>query len=201
MRASDIRPIDNQRPQQAFRPHVGHNEPGLARPARSACRSSAWLWTLGALLAFPAHAGSPAGCAPLSESEFPIRYDVSFEGDIRPLLQNQCSSCHINGISGGLNFNLANAVSNLLGADERGAPSTGNLAIARVRPFEPLASALFLKLNCEVPPFGGQMPPGGGANPDLQAAIYDWISTGALMPDSAGGHRLFIGRFESIQRP
>lgn len=142
-------------------------------------------------------AGGPSGCAPLPTNSFPIRYDISFEGDIRPLLEAQCSSCHINGSNGGLNFNLNNAVVNLLGTDERGRAANGDASILRVRPFEPLASALFLKINCDVPPFGAQMP-GDSA---LQAAVYDWIASGALMPDSVGGQRLFIGRFESIQRP
>lgn len=157
---------------------------------------------LALLMATPVHAvGTPSGCAPPSADTFPIRYDVSFEGDIRPLLEAQCSTCHINGSNGGLNFNLANAVSSLLGANERGQPSVGDPSIARVRPFEPLASSLFLKISCEVPPFGDPMPMGGTADPALQAAVYDWIASGALMPDSAGGQRLFIGRFESIQRP
>lgn len=141
--------------------------------------------------------GGPSGCAQLPLDTFPIRYDVSFEADIRPLLDVQCSTCHINSSNGGLNFNLANAVSSLLGADERGRAANGDASILRVRPFEPLASALFLKINCDVPPFGSQMP-GDAA---LQAAVYDWIANGALMPDSVGGQRLFIGRFESIQRP
>lgn len=71
----------------------------------------------------------------------------------------------------------------------------------RVRPFEPLASSLFLKVNCETPPFGSRMPLGGSPSPELQALIHDWIASGALMPQSPGAVRLFIGNFESIRRP
>ncbi len=148
-----------------------------------------------------ATAGGASGCTPLTSGQHPIRYDISFEGDIRPMLENQCSTCHINGSNGGLNFNFNNAVSQLLGADERGQPSLGDPGILRVRLFEPLASSLFLKINCKVPPFGDSMPLGGTADEQLQAAVYDWIAGGALMPDSPGGERLFVGRFESIERP
>lgn len=139
-------------------------------------------------------------CDPLSAEQHPIRYDVSFEGDIRPfLVKNQCTTCH--GSQAGLSLSTASARLNLIGADERGTPSTGNAAILRVRPLEPQASALFLKLNCDLPPFGGRMPPGGGASAEFQALVHDWIASGALMPDAFGGERLFIGRFEDIVRP
>lgn len=138
-------------------------------------------------------------CDALNAEIQPIRYDVSFEGDIRPFITELCASCH--GGQAGLSLSTANARLGLIGADERGTPATGNAAILRVRPFEPLASALFLKLNCDVPPFGGRMPPGGGASTEFQALVHDWIAAGALMPDSFGGQRLFIGNFETIVRP
>jgi hypothetical protein len=34
----------------------------------------------------------------------------------------------------------------------------------------------------------------------LQALVYDWIASGALMPNSPGADRLFIANFESITR-
>jgi hypothetical protein len=140
------------------------------------------------------------GCDPLSAKDHPIRYDVSFEGDIRPFIGDQCASCH--GSQGGLSLSTANARIALIGANERGTPSSGNSTILRVRPLEPLASALFLKLNCDVPPFGGRMPLGGSAaSTEFQALVHDWIAAGALMPDSFGGERLFIGSFEDIVRP
>jgi hypothetical protein len=137
-------------------------------------------------------------CEPLPADQQPIRYDVSFEGDIRPYIDNLCASCH--GSQGGMSLSLGSVVDALLGSDERGQPSQGDASILRVRPFEPLASSLFLKLNCVLPPFGNPMPLGDSAPQELQALVHDWIASGALLPTS-GGSRLFIGRFESIQRP
>lgn len=144
----------------------------------------------------------PEGCDELPASEYPIRHDVSFEGDIRPLLQDseqECTTCH--GSFGSLSLSFSNAHHDLLGAAETGTPSAGDPDILRVRPFSPLASSLFLKVNCETPPFGSRMPLGGSPNPELQALIHDWIASGALMPQSPGAVRLFIGNFESIRRP
>jgi hypothetical protein len=129
------------------------------------------------------------------------RYDVSFEGDIRPQLQTFCNTCHIAGSSGGLNMSTANARLRLIGADETGTPAAGDNTRLRVRPFVPIDSVLFEKINCATPPFGGQMPPGGGDTILLQKLVHDWIAAGALMPDSPGGDRTFIGNFELIVRP
>lgn len=149
--------------------------------------------------------GLPAGCDELPADTWPVRYDVSFEGDIRPLLEDNeqaCTLCH--GSSGDLSLSVANARNQLLGPNETGVASAGDLAMPpmpRVRPFEPLSSSLFVKINCDTPPFGSRMPLGRSPSPELQALIHDWIASGALMPDSPGGQRLFIGRFEDIRRP
>jgi len=145
--------------------------------------------------------GGGTNCTVLSETTDPVRYDVSFEGDIRPLVANQCNSCHIAGSTAGFNINFSNARINLIGANETGAASSGSATILRVRPGVPTASAFFDKLNCANPPFGGVMPPGGGASTQLQALVHDWIAAGALMPGSPGGDRTFIGNFETIVRP
>ena len=149
----------------------------------------------------PALGNPPEGCDELPVITLPVRYDVSFEGDIRPRLEDSaqgCTSCH--GSFGNLSLSFANARVNLLGVNETGAPSSGDASILRIRPFEPLASSLFLKVNCEIPPFGSRMPLGGSPDAELQALIHDWIAVGALMPDAPGAVRLFIGNFESIQR-
>lgn len=165
-------------------------------------RCAAGLATLLALMASPASFAGGNACDPLPEDTYPIRYDVSFQSDIRPWLESQdlnCTTCH--GGSGGLNLQSGVAFAALLGPNEQGQPSQGDSSILRVRPFEPLASALFLKINCSPPPFGNRMPPSGGsASGEFQALVYDWIAAGALMPED-GGERLFIGRFESVRRP
>lgn len=140
-----------------------------------------------------------SNCTDLGQAD--IRYDVSFEGDIRSQLQALCNTCHINGSSGGLNMNTTNARANLIGANETGTPAQGNNQRLRVRPFVPTDSVLFEKLNCATPPFGGVMPPSGGDTIVLQRLVHDWIASGALMPDSSGGNRLFVGTFEPIVRP
>jgi hypothetical protein len=140
-------------------------------------------------------------CTVLSETTDPVRYDVSFEADIRPIVATLCNTCHIAGSTAGFNINFSNARINLIGADETGAAASGSATILRVRPGVPTASAFFDKINCANPPFGGPMPPGGGATTQLQALVHDWIAAGALMPDSPGGDRTFIGNFESIVRP
>jgi len=154
------------------------------------------LASVAPVAAFETRSGD--ACESLPADQFPIRYDVSFEGDIRSYVDNLCASCH--GSQGGMSLSLGNVVNSLLGSNERGQASQGDPAILRVRPFEPQASALFLKLNCIPPPFGDPMPLGGSAPQELQALVHDWIASGALLPNS-GGTRLFIGSFESIQRP
>lgn len=166
----------------------------MIRPALPALALA--LASIAPASAFEASLGG--ACEPLPADQQPIRYDVSFEGDIRPFIDNLCASCH--GSQGGMSLAFGNIASALLGPDERGRASQGDPSILRVRPFEPQASSLFLKLNCVPPPFGDPMPLGASSPPELQALVHDWIASGALLPDS-GGSRLFIGSFESIQRP
>jgi len=144
-----------------------------------------------------------ANCTSLISDPDDTRYDVSFEGDIRPLLEAACSGCHINGSAGGLNMSFSNARLNLIGNNETGAAAGGNNTRLRVRPFVPSDSVLFEKINCATQPSGGgsPMPPGGGADPLLQKYVHDWIAAGALMPNSPGGDRISVGNFETISRP
>jgi hypothetical protein len=104
-------------------------------------------------------------------------------------------------MSGGMNLLAANAHDALIGPAENGAPASGDPQRLRVRPGVPTDSILFLKLNCATPPFGNQMPIGGGDTVLLQKLVHDWIAAGALMPDSPGGDRTFVGNFETIRRP
>jgi hypothetical protein len=170
----------------------------LAAPSVNAWQAGAPPWV------FDVPNGG-TNCEPIAG---PIRYDVSFENDIRPYLESDappfaalCNGCHIAGSSGGLNINSDNVRLSLLGANETGRPAAGNPALLRVKPFDPLQSVFLSKVNCATPPFGSQMPPGGGAPPELRALIYDWIAAGALMPDRPGADRISVGTFESIVRP
>lgn len=142
-------------------------------------------------------------CTVLDPIAFPVRYDVSFGGEIQPVLASICANCHTGLSFGGFNVLESNVRNNLLGANETGTPFSGNPSIFRLRPFRPLESGLFLKLNCEIPPvpYGGRMPPGGGAPSELQALIHDWIASGAIMSSNLGGDRISVGNFESIVRP
>lgn len=173
----------------------------LATLAVLGCSGSAFAWqNAKAPWVFDLPNGG-TNCTVLSEITDPVRYDVSFEADIRPIVATLCNTCHISGSTASFNISTSNARINLIGANETGAASSGSSTILRVRPGVPTASAFFDKLNCANPPFGGAMPPGGGAPTQLQALVHDWIAAGALMPDSPGGDRTFIGNFETIARP
>lgn len=142
-----------------------------------------------------------SNCSSLVTVPDDTRYDVSFEGDIRPQLEGVCQTCHLSGSSGGLNMSFNNARVNLIGDSETGAPTFQDTTRLRVKPFAPTESFLFEKINCLNPPYGGRMPPQGGDTILLQKLIHDWIAAGALMPDAPNANRLFIGNFEQIVRP
>jgi hypothetical protein len=146
------------------------------------------------------------GCTELPESLHPIRYDVNFDADLRPVIDASfamggCGTCHVAGSSGGMNLSTVNALASLIGTAETGTPTNSDPSLLRVRPFVPTDSVIFLKVNCATPPFGGQMPPGGGAATQFQANLHDWIASGAIMSGQSGGDRTFVGSFESITRP
>jgi hypothetical protein len=150
------------------------------------------------------------GCDALSPATFPVRYDVSFEGDIRQFINNQCAGCH--GGSGNLSLAAGNIRSALL-VDTSTGLETGRVAesqptptpatpILRVRPGEPEQSMLFLRINCADPGAGtGRMPLGGVAPLEFQALLHDWIAAGALLPSEPESDRISIGSMESITRP
>jgi hypothetical protein len=110
------------------------------------------------------HIQPPPGCAAPSASEFPVRHDVDFEADIRPRITGAspaCTNCH--GTAGSMSLAPQNARNALIGTDERGqaSPNPDAMGMLRVRPFEPYASALLLKISCEIAPYGASMPIGG----------------------------------------
>ncbi len=134
----------------------------------------------------------PTACISLIATPDDTRYDVNFETDIRLQLQT-CYNCHINNDQGQLSMSVANARINLIGDDETGALSLTQPGRLRVRPFAPGDSVLMQRINCT--------PQHGNPSLLLQKLVHDWIAAGALMPNSPGGNRLFIGNFESIVRP
>lgn len=152
-------------------------------------------------------APAAADCDPLPDNQHPIRYDVTFEGDIRPFVNNQCGGCH--GNLGGLSLAAGNVLGSLLrdvatgleiGRLSQNQPTPG-ASVRRVAPGRPTESMLFLRINCGQPGGSlGRMPLGGVAPTEFQALVYDWIASGALMPNEQGSDRLTVGGFESIVR-
>lgn len=117
-----------------------------------------------------ASAGTPSGCTDLDG--FAPRQAVDFESQIQPIFSD-CSGCHGENGSAGLDLRPGGAYTNLVGV-----VSTTNPPQARVQPFEPGDSLLLQAVNCAVtggPSF--QMP---GADPAQRALIRDWIAQGAL---------------------
>jgi hypothetical protein len=150
---------------------------------------------------------------PTTSGAPPVDYGTSFEGTVRPLLQdNGCTGCH--GGSGGFTLNTTAALANLIvnattgletGRVANVQPAGATTPMLRIKPGEPYQSSVFERINCASPPAGWPgnawtMPLGGGASLALQAAMFDWIALGAVMPDT-GGDRLFLGTFETIVRP
>jgi hypothetical protein len=101
---------------------------------------------------------------------------ISLRGNISPIFESNCASCHIGGgQSGGLNLDFLNIMSQLLNV-----PSPQNSAFRRVVPGDVNASLLFQKVNCEQPEVGSQMPLGRDPlSVAQQRIIRDWIALGA----------------------
>lgn len=146
------------------------------KPARLALALLAGLAGAGA----DAGNGPPSGCSDLSSvAPFTqIRYEQIqniFSTDSGGTLL--CLGCH-GGETGSGNLGLAPEFSygNLVGAASFSVPT-----MLRVAPGDPLASILFLKLNCDDPPGEFSRMPLGGNPLSLtqQALFFDWIRLGA----------------------
>lgn len=135
----------------------------------------------------------------------PIHTQIDFATQIQPLIEQRCAPCHIDISSGGMNLRAERVKTSLLGTDETGAPS-GYPGFLRVKPGDPGASLIFLRLNCEnagsaanpIP----RMPPAGHTGTDLQALMHDWIALGAILRGDAPEtttDRIFLGRFDPIR--
>ncbi|MCK7593023.1 hypothetical protein [Pseudomarimonas salicorniae] len=117
---------------------------------------------------------------------FDIDDAVDFDRDVAPIFASRCTSCHAGASAlGGLR--LDNEFAH--GASVR-VRSSGSPDLLRVEPFNPAASLLWLKLNCDQPPSGSRMPLGMPAlSPGERRAIFSWISRGA--PAGLGGSSQF----------
>lgn len=118
--------------------------------------------------------GPPAECQDLTAvapfTQF--RYE-----QFQAIFDTACGSCHPGNVgAGNLGLGAAFSFGNLVGIPSDGLPS-----MLRVAPGDPLASMLFLKLNCDDPPgFGSRMPLGGSnLSVTQQAFFFDWIRLGA----------------------
>ena len=121
--------------------------------------------------------GGPTDCDSLS-SVAPFS-EISYSRNIQSLFNANCMPCHFDGGSpGGLHLDAGLSLIELL------APQTPMQP--RVIPRDPLASVLFLKVNCENPGSGSRMPQGSSAlSLTQQALIFDWIRIGAPLMHSS----------------
>lgn len=98
-------------------------------------------------------------------------------GQFQSIFEATCTGCHPGNVGAG-NLGLGDGFSygNLVGVPSDGLPS-----MLRVAPGDPLASMLFLKLNCDDPPgLGVRMPLNASPlSPTQQAFFFDWIRLGA----------------------
>ncbi|MFC2107387.1 T9SS type A sorting domain-containing protein [Bacteroidota bacterium] len=117
-------------------------------------------------------------------------YGQTVWGDVEPIFQTNCVSCH--GNAGGLMINYQNLVN---------VPSNELPSMDRIEPFSPPTSYLFLKITNMQGSVGGSgtmMPPTGSLIPADIATITTWIAEGALMTvgiddndEAFNSHKLF----------
>ncbi len=118
--------------------------------------------------------GPPDQCSDLSAiapfSQF--RYD-----QFQAIFNTGCTGCHPGSVgAANLGLGTQSSYDNLLNV-----PSDTFPSMLRVAPGDPLASMLFLKLNCDDPPgLGVRMPLNASPlSPTQQAFFFDWIRLGA----------------------
>ena len=123
------------------------------------------------------------------DSEFKTPFHVrAFQGEIVPIFEKHCSSCHGGAGPGIANLKL-DSKENIL-ETAISVPSTGRPEWQRIAPTRPGESYLLYKLTSDNVITGLRMPrtmDGSSAPPalskDEKAALFDWITTGAHFVD------------------
>ena len=126
------------------------------------------LWLLALLSGLPL-----GGCGDDDPAAPDAEVTVSFELDVQPVFNNQCTQCH-NGSSGfgGLSLRPGESYGNLVSVDSAGYP--GRL---RVVPERPEDSVLYVKISGS--DLGQRMPPTGALSDERVDTIRRWIAQGA----------------------
>jgi hypothetical protein len=99
---------------------------------------------------------------------------VSFIDDIQPILNNNCSGCHIGGSSGGFSMDATNAWNDIVNVQS----GTGFLYI---EPNNPTDSYIIMKLRDDSRISGALMPRGRAPlSESVIGLIETWVEQGAL---------------------
>jgi len=108
---------------------------------------------------------APHPQGPMSDADF-------FENNIRPIIANNCSSCHVDITSGGLKL------------DSREAMVKGGSRGPAVVPGDPDKSLIITAVHQTT---SLKMPKGGKLTPQEVADLTQWVKQGAVWPRSAPG--------------
>jgi hypothetical protein len=122
-------------------------------------------------------AGTPA-CGFLC-GDGPGVSDAAPAEQVRGIVDQICSNadgCHGSGVAGGMPLSVGNEFASMINV-----ASTERPELLRVRPGDPLASYVYLKLRCDGGIDGGCMPL-GSPDPSLAPIFAAWIEAGAPLP-------------------
>jgi Protein of unknown function (DUF1549)/Protein of unknown function (DUF1553)/Planctomycete cytochrome C len=140
--------------------------PSATSPAPSAPATSAPAKT---------DTAAPASLVKVSSAPHPqgaMSNEDFFENNVRPILVNNCSGCHIESVSGGLKLDSREAL--LKGGD------MGPVLV----PGDPDKSLIITAVHQNTPL---KMPKGGKLTPQEVADLTQWVKQGAVWPKSAPG--------------
>jgi mono/diheme cytochrome c family protein len=108
---------------------------------------------------------TPHAVGPMSDADF-------FENNVRPIIANNCSGCHVEATSGGLKLDSRES---LLKGGEHG---------PALVPGDPDKSLIITAVHQTTKL---KMPKGGKLNPQEVADLTEWVKRGAVWPKSAPG--------------